>query len=74
MAYLLGVLIGACLCLWILWYLAKQFYEVAKAKGYYDSKYLWICFWLTFVGYLLVIALPDRGNAVPIISDELPDL
>ena len=74
MAYFLGVLIGVCLVLWIDWYMAKQFYEVAKAKGYYERKYLWICFWMTFAGYLLVIALPDRGNAVKEISDELPDL
>lgn len=60
--------------IWVEWYIAKQFSEVAKAKGYNDSKYFWICFWLTFVGYLLVIALPDRGNIVPMISDELPDL
>ena len=74
MAYLLGVLIGACLVIWLEWYIAKQFYEAAKAKGYYERKYLWICFWLTWMGYLLVIALPDRGNSVPVISDELPDL
>ena len=60
--------------IWVEWYIAKQFAEAAKAKGYNDSKYFWICFWLTFVGYLLVIALPDRGNVVPMISDELPDL
>lgn len=74
MAYLFGVLIGVCLCLWVLWYLAKQFYEVAKSKGYYERKYLWICFWLGLPGWLLVIALPNRENNVPVISDELPDL
>ena len=74
MAYLFGVLIGACLVLWILWYVAKQFFEAAKAKGYNDRKYLWICFWLGLPGWLLVCALPDRGNSVPVISDELPDL
>ena len=67
-------LIILALFIWVEWYIAKQFSEAAKAKGYHDSKYFWICFWLTFVGYLLVIALPDRGNIVPMISDELPDL
>lgn len=60
--------------IWIDWYIAKQFYAAAQAKGYPDRKYLWICFWLGFVGYLLVIALPDRGNTPQAISDELPDL
>lgn len=67
---LIGCIIGLC----ILYYIAKQFFEVAKAKGYNDSKYLWICFWLGLPGWLLVCALPDRGNSVPVISDELPDL
>ena len=60
--------------IWLEWFIAKQFFEAAKAKGYHDEKYLWICFWLNWVGYLLVCALPDRGNQVPVISDELPDL
>ena len=48
-------------------FLAGQFAEAAAAKGYQDRKYYWICFWL-------VIALPNRENNVPVISDELPDL
>lgn len=60
--------------IWIWWYVAKQFEEAAQKKGYNDKKYFWICFLLTFAGYLLVIALPDRGNTPQAISDELPDL
>ena len=60
--------------IWIDWYIAEQFYQAAQAKGYGEKKYLWICFWLTWAGYLLVIALPGRGNQTPVISDELPDL
>ena len=56
------------------YFIAKWFFEAAEAKGFHDRKYLWICFWLGPVGYLLVIALPDRGNAPQVISDELPDL
>ena len=44
------------------YFIARQFEEVAAEKGYYDSKYFHFCFWLSFVGYLLVIALPDRKN------------
>lgn len=60
--------------LWLDWLIANWFFEAAQEKGYQDRKYLWICFWLSFVGYLLVIALPDRGNTQQVISDELPDL
>lgn len=81
-------LIIAALLIWLDWYLAKQFYEAAQDKGYDEKKYFWIAFWLNAVGYLLVIALPDRKtpqqpviitrDAAPVIpqvpSDELPDL
>ena len=73
MASLLMIIIAA-LAIWLEWYIANQFFEAAKAKGYPDRKYLWICFWLSVVGYLLVIALPDRGTSVSVVSDELPDL
>lgn len=56
------------------YFIAKLFYEVAMKKGHGDKKYFWICFWLSWIGYLLVIALPDRGGAEKMISDELPDL
>lgn len=74
MAFVFGVLVGLCLYFGLCWYLAKQFFEIAQAKGYNDRKYLWICFWLGLPGWLLVIALPNRENNVPVISDELPDL
>ena len=55
-------------------FLASEFSEVAATKGYTNKKYYWICFWLGLPGWLLVIALPNRENNVPVISDELPDL
>ena len=81
-------LIGLALYLWLCYYLAEQFYEAAKAKGYSDKKYFWITFWLGPIGYWLIIALPDRGAPAavpttdaenPVISnaplyDELPEL
>ncbi len=59
---------------WILWLVAQEFYAAAKAKGYSEKKYLWICFLLGVIGYLLVVALPDRGNTNKTIGDDLPDL
>ena len=58
------------------YYIAKWFSEAAEDKGYdnyVNRKYFWICFWLGFIGYLLVIALPDRGKR-PASPGELPKL
>lgn len=55
------------------YFIAEWFAEATYAKGYHESKYFWICFWLGFIGYLLVIALPDRGNR-PAGPGELPKL
>lgn len=53
------IIIGCLLALIIDFYIATEFNAVAEQKGYYSAKYLWICFFLGIVGYLLVIALPD---------------
>lgn len=73
-ALLLATIVIIVLAIWIQWYIAKQFFTAAEAKGHYDKKYLWICFWLPVVGYLLIIALPDRSTSVTAASDELPEL
>ena len=56
------------------YFIAKWFFEAAEEKGYHDKKYFWICFWLGWVGWVLVCALPDRGNTPQVCPDELPDL
>ena len=72
MAFL--IILGSILLLWILYLISKEFYKVAQEKGYSEKKYLWLPFLLGMIGYLLVIALPDRGNIPKVINDELPDL
>lgn len=68
-------LLVAVICFTLAYYIAKWFYEVAEEKGYHNKKYFWICFWLGWIGYLLVVALPDRGNQKnEIVTDELPEL
>lgn len=74
MAYFFGALIALMLWIFIDAYVSELFYNVAADKGYSDRKYYRICFWLGLPGWLLVCAMPDRGNAAPVISDELPDL
>ena len=73
MAFFISLLVLAAILI-LAYFIAKWFFEVAEAKGHHDTKYFWICFWLGLPGWLLVIALPDRGNAPQVVSDELPDL
>lgn len=68
------ILIGALLMLWVMYLIAKEFYKAAEAKGYAEKKYLWLCFLLGAVGYLLVVALPDRGGKAASNLDDLPML
>jgi hypothetical protein len=88
MIEILAVLAPIGVYLWLCWFIAKQFYEVAQMKGYTDKKYFWITFWLGPVGYFLVIALPNRngtsmaaesclprqGSSSAVIYGDLPDL
>ena len=69
---LTGVFIAASLILE--YYIAGLFYFIAADKGYNRKVYLHLCFWVTIVGYLLVIAMPDRGGDPQFANDELPDL
>ena len=60
----------------ISYYVAKEFYKAAVARGWPEKKYFWICFLLPPAGYLLVIALPDRGGPArgSFVSTDLPEL
>lgn len=73
--FLGGIAILA-VAIWLDYYIAKQFESVANAKGYIGAQYFHLCFWLGMIGYLLIIALPDRGkiNAGNNPADELPEL
>ena len=72
MAFLYFLIAAALIVL--TYYISKWFFEAAEEKGYHDKKYFWICFWLGVVGWILVCALPDRGNSSQVCPDELPDL
>ena len=72
MAFLYFLIAAALIVL--TYYISKWFFEAAEEKGYRDKKYFWICLWLGVVGWILVCALPDRGNSSQVCPDELPDL
>ncbi len=38
----------------------NEFYKIALEKGHDSPKYLWLPFFFSIAGILLVIALPDR--------------
>lgn len=84
------IFFGIVVILFINYQIANQFYEIAEMKGFQERKYFWIAFLLGIVGYLLVIALPDKNQRQIQVtmaaadrlseqtpefeSDELPDL
>ncbi len=68
------IVFGAGLIVYIDFILAVYFYTAATDKGYRNLGYLYIPFFLTIAGYLLVIALPDRGTTTVVADDELPEL
>ena len=70
------IIIAAILLLAVNAFMAVEFYRAASAKGWGQRKYFWLAFLLTFAGYILIAALPDRGGQQMsvLISDDLPEL
>lgn len=66
------ILIGVAVVTWICYLIAKEFYNIAEMKGHSESKYLWISFFLGFVGWAMVIALPDRRQPTVQASQPQP--
>jgi len=66
--------LGVALFILLDYYLAGWFYFIAVDKGYSSTAYLKIAFIFTMIGYLLIIAMPDRGTTKQAITDELPEL
>lgn len=57
-------------------FVSIEFYKAAAMKGWPQKKYFYMALALWLVGYLLIIALPDRGgNGVRAIEiNDLPEL
>ena len=65
------------LALWlaVCWFAAGEFYKLAEDKGYHGRKYFWWAFLLPVVGFLLIVAMPDRGREQrAVVNDDLPEL
>ena len=78
------VLLASIVYLIIDYFIAKKFQEIAEEKGHNGTSYFWLCFWLTWIGWIMVAALPNntRNNSSTNhytypsknSDDELPDL
>ena len=71
------LMIAACLAFLVLdFFVAREFYLAASMKGWASKKYFFLAFFLPVIGYLLVLALPDRGtvSAGSFESRDLPEL
>ena len=71
------LLIVACLALLVLdFFVAREFYLAAATKGWASKKYYFFAYFLNVIGYLMIIALPDRGSvsAGSYESRDLPEL
>ena len=64
---------GIAFVFYLNYFISWQFYEAARMKGHDSKKYLWIAFFFTVIGYLLVIALPNK-NAVLSNDEDLNEL
>ena len=54
--------------------IAMEFYKIAIMKGFEDRKYLWMSFAFGIVGYLLVIALPNKDVFIEETSDKSDEI
>ena len=68
------IIVAAVFVLVVDYIISKDFYSVALAKGYGAKKYFWYCFLLGGVGYLLVLALPNRMSSYSEVGNALPNL
>lgn len=53
--------------------IASVFRRIAAEKGFDEAKFFWCPFLLGLIGYMMVIALPDRKQK-PAAVEELPNL
>ena len=67
-------IIIAFVALFIHWYLALKFEQIAFMKGYDKSAHsLAMCFWLGMIGYIYVAALPVKVKALPSHAEKAQD-
>lgn len=63
------IILAAIVALGLDYLIAREFSMIANRKGIRGSRYLWWSFFLTIVGWLMVIALPDKN---PFATEKKP--
>ena len=47
----------------VIWFkIAKNMACIAADKGYTERKWFHYCFWLGFIGFLMICAMPDKNR------------
>lgn len=54
------VLLSGIAAFTLVYFIAKEFENIAVMKGHDGKRYFWWTFWCWFVGMLMVAALPDK--------------
>ena len=68
---LIGIAVIAVLA--VHFFVSVEFYKAAAMKGWPHKKYFYMALGLWIVGYMLIIALPDRGGS-GVRAVEISDL
>ena len=55
-------------------FISKWFRNIAQMKGHNEKRYFWVPFFFGLVGYLMVIALPDRGACKDAAPANVPNV
>lgn len=58
---MIWILLSAIVMLVVQIIVTDRFCDITEAKGYPRNTYYWYCFLLGVVGYMMVLALPDRN-------------
>lgn len=72
----LGYTFFAIIAFIIMIFLCVKFADIAEYKGYSKTKYFWICFFFSVIGFAWVAALPNltTENAISELKGKLHDL
>lgn len=47
----------------VIWFkICKNMSRIAADKGYTERRWFHYCFWLGMVGFLMIIAMPDKNR------------
>lgn len=63
--YIIAIVAWLLFCFIIACLIANEFSKIAAMKGHKEGKWFWLCLIFGIVGWLMIIALPDRRIPSP---------